>query len=121
MIVMATDAPLSPLKLERLARRAIMGLARTGSFAGNGSGDYVIAFSTSTQVRRPRNQTSLELNEISNNRMSALFQSAVEATEEAIYNSILKATTVSGMGRTADAIDLNALREVLQEFKVIPE
>ena len=121
MIVMATDAPLSPLKLERLARRAIMGLSRTGSFAGNGSGDYVIAFSTSTQVRRPRNQTSLELNEISNNRMSALFQSAVEATEEAIYNSILKATTVSGMGRTADAIDLNALREVLQEFKVIPE
>ena len=120
MIVIATDAPLSPLKLERLARRAIMGLSRTGSFAGNGSGDYVIAFSTSKEVRRPLNQTRLQLDEISNDQMSALFQSVVEATEEAIYNSILKATTVSGMGRTADAIDLTALKKVLQKFNVIP-
>ena len=121
MIVIATDAPLSPLKLERLARRAIMGLAKTGSFAGNGSGDYVIAFSTSKEVRRPLNQTRLQLQEISNDQMSALFQSVVEATEEAIYNSILKATTVSGMGRTADAIDLNDLKKVLQKFNVIPQ
>ena len=121
MIVIATDAPLSPLKLERLARRAIMGLSRTGSFAGNGSGDYVLAFSTSKEVRRPLNQTRLQLDEISNDQMSALFQSVVEATEEAIYNSILKATTVSGMGRTADAIDLTALKKVLQKFNVIPQ
>ncbi len=120
MIVLATDAPLSPLKLERLARRAIMGLARTGSFAGNGSGDYVIAFSTANEVRRPQNHSVLQLKEISNDQMSALFQSAVESTEEAIYNSILKATTVSGMGRTADAIDLNILAEILRRFNVTP-
>jgi len=120
MIVLATDAPLSPLKLERLARRAIMGLARTGSFAGNGSGDYVIAFSTANEVRRPQNHSVLQLKEISNDQMSALFQSAVESTEEAIYNSILKATTVSAMGRTADAIDLNILAEILRRFNVTP-
>ena len=120
MIVLATDAPLSPLKLERLARRAIMGLARTGSFAGNGSGDYAIAFSTANEVRRPQNHSVLQLKEISNDQMSALFQSAVESTEEAIYNSILKATTVSGMGRTADAIDLNILAEILRRFNVTP-
>ena len=88
MIVIATDAPLSPLKLERLARRAIMGLSRTGSFAGNGSGDYVIAFSTSKEVRRPLNQTRLQLDEISNDQMSALFQSVVEATEAVSYTHL---------------------------------
>ncbi|HIF39102.1 MAG TPA: S58 family peptidase [Gemmatimonadetes bacterium] len=120
MIIVATDAPLSPLKLERLARRAIIGLGRTGSFAGNGSGDYVISFSTADEVRRPRDHSVLQLKEISNDQMSALFQSAVESTEEAIYNSILKATTVSGMGRTADAIDLSALAEILRRFNVTP-
>jgi D-aminopeptidase len=120
MIIVATDAPLSPLKLERLARRAIIGLGRTGSFAGNGSGDYVISFSTATEVRRPRGHSVLQLKEISNDQMSALFQGVVESTEEAIYNSILKATTVSGMGRTADAIDLNVLAKVLRRFNVTP-
>lgn len=119
MIVVATDAPLSPLKLERLAKRAIMGLARTGSFAGNGSGDYVIAFSTDKGVRRQPGESWTEYTEVSNDRISALFAATAEATQEAIYNSLLKATTVSGMGNTADAIDVNEVIRVLREYNVI--
>ena len=119
MIIVATDAPLSPLKLERLAKRAIMGLARTGSFAGNGSGDYVIAFSTDKGVRRQSGESWTEYTEVSNNRISALFAATAEATQEAIYNSLLKATTVSGMGNTADAIDLDEVIRVLREYNVI--
>lgn len=119
MIVVATDAPLAPRNLQRLARRAIMGLARTGSFAGNGSGDYVIAFSTSAEVRRSVEDSEHANIEVANNRMSALFEAVVEATEEAIYNSILRATTVSGMGRTADAIDIAELTRVLRRYNVI--
>ena len=119
MMVVATDAPLSPLKLERLAKRAIMGLARTGSFAGNGSGDYVIAFSTAAGVRRPLGEEWDQSVEVPNSGLSALFEGTVEATEEAIYNSLLKATTVSGMGRTADAIDIEAVTRVLREYNVV--
>lgn len=120
MMVVATDAPLSPLKLERLARRAIMGLARTGSFAGNGSGDYVIAFSTAAGVRRTLGEEWTESVEVPNSGLSALFEGTVEATEEAIYNSLLKATTVSGMGRTAEAIDVEAVIRVLEKYNVVP-
>lgn len=120
MMVVATDAPLSARNLERLAKRAIMGLARTGSFAGNGSGDYVIAFSTAEGVRRTPDGAIPSFADLPNNRMSALFEGVVEATEEAIYNSILKATTVSGMGRTADAIDIAAVRAVLERYGTTP-
>ena len=119
MIVVATDAPLSPLKLERLAKRAIMGLARTGSFAGNGSGDYVIAFSTAEGVRRRPGEEWTESVEVPNDRISALFEGAAEATQEAIYNSLLKATTVSGRGSTAEAIDVDEVVRVLREYNVI--
>ncbi len=119
MMVVATDAPLSPLKLERLAKRAIMGLARTGSFAGNGSGDYVISFSTAEGVRRRPGEEWTESVEVSNHRMSALFEAAAEATQEAIYNSLLKARTVSGMGSTADAIDIDQVVQVLRKYSVI--
>ncbi len=118
MMVVATDAPLSPLKLERVARRAMMGLARTGSFAGNGSGDYVIAFSTAPEVRR-RGGDLLAVQEVANNRMSALFLATVEATEEAVYNSLFKATTVSGMGNTAEALPIDETLEVLRRYNVI--
>jgi len=118
MIVVATDAPLSVRNLERLAARAIMGLARTGSFAGNGSGDYVIAFSTAEEVRRGTGGGTESVTELGNSGMSPLFQGVVEATEEAIYNSLLKATTVSGQGRTADAIDIEAVRDVLERYGV---
>ena len=116
MMVIATDAPLSARNLERLARRALMGLGRTGSFAGNGSGDYVIAFSTSEAVRRDPSSQAHELEELNNGMMSPLFQGVVEATEEAVYNSILKATTVSGQGNTAEAIDIGEVRRVLGEY-----
>ena len=119
MMVVATDAPLSPLKLERLAKRAVMGLARTGSFAGNGSGDYVIAFSTASGVRRTLGEEWTESVEVPNSGLSALFEGTVEATEEAIYNSLLKATTVSGMGRTVEAIDIEAVTRVLEKYNVV--
>ncbi len=119
MMIVATDAPLSPKSLERLAKRAIMGLARTGSFAGNGSGDYVIAFSTAQSVRRRQGEDVRTVEDLANNRMSALFEAVVESTEEAIYNSILKATTVTGMGNTADALPIAETTEILRRYNVI--
>jgi D-aminopeptidase len=96
-----------------------MGLARTGSFAGNGSGDYVIAFSTAASVRRAPGQAAAAPDELGNQDMSALFQGVVEATEEAIYNSLLRASTVTGMGRTADALPIDATVEVLRRHGVV--
>ncbi len=119
MMVVATDAPLSPLKLERVARRAMMGLARTGSFAGNGSGDYAIAFSTAPGTRRGGDGT-LVLEEVPNDRMSPIFLATVEATEEAVYNSLFKATTVSGMGNSAEALPIEETLEVLRRYRVVP-
>ena len=119
MMVVATDAPLSDRNLRRLAARAIMGLARTGSSASNGSGDYVIAFSTNTKVRRAVNATRLTTEELANEEMSGLFEGAVEATEEAIYNSIFQATTVTGSGHTVEAIPLDKVRDVLKKYRVV--
>ena len=118
VMVIATDAPLSDRNLERLAARAIMGLARTGSSAANGSGDYVIAFSTSEKVRRAFNATRLTTEEIANEQMSGLFEAAVEATEEAIYNSLFQATTTTANRRTIEAIPLDKVRAVLDKYNV---
>ncbi len=121
MIVVATDAPLSDRNLERLARRAVVGLARTGSFISNGSGDYVIAFSTSSAVRRAPGQERHASEELSNPETSPLFQAVAEGTEEAVYNSILRATSVTGMGTTAEAIPLDEVEEVLRRHNVLPD
>lgn len=126
MIVVATDAPISDRNLERLAARAIMGLARTGSSASNGSGDFVIAFSTAKEVRRsPANLVSTDSTrrlrttaELPNDDMSALFEGVVEATEEAIYNSLFMATSVTQRGRTVEAIPLDRVREILTRYNV---
>jgi D-aminopeptidase len=130
MIVVATDAPLSDRNLERLAARAIMGLARTGSSASNGSGDYVIAFSTAKEVRRvlpapstaavpPSRARALRgTSEVTNDDMSGLFQGVVETTEEAIYNSLFMATSVTSRGRTVEAIPLDRVREILEKYGV---
>jgi D-aminopeptidase len=120
MIVLATDAPLSDRNLERLASRAMMGLARTGSFAGNGSGDYVLAFSTAEGVRRGAGDEVPTVEDLPNARTSPLFQAAVEATEEAVINSLLRATTVTGMGRTAEALPLDRTMDVLRRYGVVP-
>lgn len=114
MIVVATDAPLDARDLRRLAARAVFGLARTGSSFSNGSGDYAIAFSTAATVRTrhgeraPRTQSPLPPD-----GLSPLFQAALEATEEAVYNSLLRATAVTGNGRTVEALPVERVRELL--------
>ena len=120
MIVVATDAPLNARSLDRLAMRAMMGLARTGSYASNGSGDYVIAFSTHPDVRRPReSDTPVETPSLVSAAMSPLFAATAEATEEAIYNAILKATTVTSERGTLEAIPIEDVQRVLEEYNVL--
>jgi D-aminopeptidase len=119
MIVVATDAPLSDRNLERLADRAFAGLARTGAAFSNGSGDYAIAFSTAESVRRTPERRSGAATVIDwpNDRMSPLFVAVAEATEEAIINSLLKATTTTstaiGEPVTVEALDMEAVRRLL--------
>jgi D-aminopeptidase len=121
MIVVATDAPLSDRNLKRLASRALMGLARTGAVAGNGSGDYVISFSTATGVRRTRDAARLTTTEIGNTEeLSALYEAVIEATEEAIYNSLLRATTMRGKRGIVEAIPIDRVREILARYGIRP-
>ena len=119
MMVVATDAPLSSRNLERIARRAVMGLSRTGSYASNGSGDYVIAFSTANTVRRSPQGGTASFDDLANNDMSSLFEATVEATEEAIYNSLLKAVTVTSNGMTVQALPIDETVEILRSYGVI--
>ena len=111
IIVIATDAPLSDRNLERLASRAMLGVGRTGSPVTNGSGDYILAFSTAESVRRGANRAPS--NGLDNSQLSPLFQAVVEATEEAILNALFKATSVSGHRGTIDAIDIDAVTRIL--------
>ncbi|WP_372016845.1 P1 family peptidase [Pseudoxanthomonas sp. 10H] len=113
MIVVATDAPLDPAALRRLATRALTGLARTGSDMSNGSGDYVIAFSTAAQNRRRGGAPVQPAASVANDAMTPLFQAAAEATEEAILNSMLRAGTVHGHQGTAAALPLQPLLQAL--------
>jgi D-aminopeptidase len=118
MMVVATDAPLTARNLDRVARRAMMGLARTGSFASNGSGDYVIAFSTNPNVRKPRvSEVPVPLEVLVNESMTPLFAATAEATEEAIYNAIFKATTISSSRGELRAIPLEDLMRVLEKYQ----
>ncbi|HEY3934591.1 MAG TPA: P1 family peptidase [Gemmatimonadales bacterium] len=112
VIVIATDAPLSDHQLERLAARGIMGLARTGADGSNGSGDYALAFSTAPDVRR-HPPAMRQLRSLDDDAVSPVFEAAIEATEEAIDNSILRATSVTSRGRTISAIDIDSVRAVL--------
>ncbi|HEX7185171.1 MAG TPA: P1 family peptidase [Thermoanaerobaculia bacterium] len=116
MVVLATDAPLSSRNLERLAKRAVLGLARTGSFMSNGSGDFVIAFSTRNLVPFEMKDRVLAAEELHNDAMSPLFLAAVEAVEEAVYNSLLQAADVTGhQGHTVKAIPVDEVRALLKE------
>jgi D-aminopeptidase len=120
MIVVATDAPLNARSLDRLGLRAIMGLARTGSYASNGSGDYVIAFSTDKTVRRPRtSKNPVSSLSLVNESMSPLFAATAEATEEAIYNAMFKATTIESSRGTRYAIPIVAVREILEKYNAL--
>ena len=151
MMVVATDAPLTYAALMRLAKRAMLAIGRTGSSSSHGSGDYVIAFSTSEKVRVPRSPRSATLKsygsgaeatlgfdgcgaepprrddhpqrtshyeEVNSEILSLLFQAAMEATEEAIYNSLLQATAVTGIdGRTIEALPLEQLRDLIKKYR----
>jgi D-aminopeptidase len=116
MIVVATDAPLDARTLERLAARAIFALARTGSTYSNGSGDFAIAFSTHASLRvtgaaAPQTRTVLPTDGV-----SGLFEAVMDATEEAVYNSLLRAADTTGNGRTIRALPIDELRAVLKKY-----
>ncbi|HEY2824202.1 MAG TPA: P1 family peptidase, partial [Gemmatimonadales bacterium] len=113
MIVVATDAPIEHRNLERLARRALAGVARTGSSFSNGSGDYVIAFSTVPVLRRSAAPQP------TNDAMSPMFEAAIEATEEAIYNSLFLATPVRGYHITANALPVDSTLQILRKYGVV--
>jgi len=116
MVIVATDAPLDSRNLKRLAKRALLGIARTGGFYSNGSGDFCIAFSTAPGLRTP-NRTEAETQQIEilwNHQMSPLFLAAAEATEEAILNSLFKAQPMEGNGRRIDALPLDKIREMIK-------
>jgi D-aminopeptidase len=121
MIVIATDAPLDARNLKRLAARAWLGVARTGSSASNGSGDYAIAFSTAPQnrIRIDEAAATRDVQVMSNEAMSPLFLAAIEATEEAIYNSMLRAVSMTANGHTIEALPLDKTVRILKEYKVI--
>lgn len=114
IIVIATDAPLDWRQLNRLAARAMSGLARTGSSMTNGSGDYAIAFSTANRINTADAKRNVTI--VGNDAMSPLFQAVIEATEEAILNSMFRATTVTGNGRTVEALPLDKVRELLKRY-----
>jgi len=121
IIVIATDAPVDARNLKRMAARAMMGLARTGAAGSNGSGDYAIAFSTSADVRiRFPNAAALQgprnLKVLPNDMMSPLFLAVIEGTEEAIYNSLFRAQTMTGRGRTVPALPLDKTVEILRKY-----
>jgi D-aminopeptidase len=119
MIVVATDAPLDARQLRRLAHRALAGMARTGAAFSHGSGDYVIAFSNAESIRIQPESANSTINPIllRDDKLSPLFQAAVEATEEAIYNSLLRSTTVRGyQGREAQAIPVDEVKRVLRKY-----
>src|SRR5438552_5008668 len=122
IMVVATDAPLDHLRLQRLANRALAGLARTGSSMSNGSGDYVIAFSTarlrptSTNLDRLADTVALVRNDV----MSGLFQATIDATEEAIYNSLLRAETVRGYRGVVRALPVDSTLTILKRHGAIP-
>lgn len=121
MMIVATDAPVDSRNLRRLAARAWLGMARTGSGASNGSGDYAIAFSTAPQLRIHTSKKPLtrHVELLTNDSMSPLFLAVIEATEEAIYNSMFRATTMSGNGHSVEALPIDKTMEILRKHRSI--
>ncbi len=121
MIVIATDAPVRARNLKRMAARAIMGMARTGAAGSNGSGDYAIAFSTAPGVRISTREEMAprRIEVLPNEAMSPLFLAVIEATEEAIYNSLFRATTMTGQGHTVEALPIAPTVEILKKYGAI--
>jgi D-aminopeptidase len=116
MLVVATDAPLDARDLQRLAARAVFGLGRTGSGYSNGSGDFAIAFTTSPEMRSRFGETAPRTRSVlPTDAVSPLFQAVLEATEEAVYNSLLQATTVTSRTGRVEALPVDTLRELLKK------
>jgi len=118
LMVVATDAPLDSRNLKRLAKRALLGIARTGGFYSNGSGDYALAFSTAAEIRVPHRSTSLTqtFTLLRDDRLTPLFQATAEAAEEAILNSLFKAVRMEGFqGHVAEALPLDRVRELVKK------
>ena len=118
MIVVATDAPLSNRNLKRLAKRAIMGLAKTGGIASNGSGDYVISFSTYSENRIPYNssESTISKEHLINNKLTPLFLATIEATEEAILNSLVAASDMTGYeGHRVQRVPMEKIIKIFEE------
>ncbi len=117
LIVVATDAPVDARDLRRIAARAVFGLARTGSSFSNGSGDFAIAFSTSLEARSRASEPAPRPRALlAPDAVSPLFQAALEATEEAVYNSLFRATSVTSRGRTTEAIPIDRVKEILKKY-----
>ena len=114
MIVIATDAPLSNRNLKRVAKRAVIGMGKVGGFVSNGSGDYVIAFTTFRPLSKQKMATTRK--EINNNAMNGIFLAAVEATEEAILNSLFMAESVSSKYGTAEALPIKETLKILKQY-----
>ncbi len=124
MMVVATDAPLRQGGLTRIAKRAMLGLSRTGATSSHGSGDYVIAFSTAPELRSRFESSELteNANVLRGDKLSPIFQATIEATEEAVYNSLLKAVDVTGRdGRRREALPIDRLREVMKKYNRLPK
>jgi D-aminopeptidase len=120
MIVVATDAPIDARDLRRLAARAVFALGRTGSSFSNGSGDFAVAFTTSPSMRTRHGESQpRERMVLPPEGVSPLFQAALEATEEAVYNSLLRATTVSSRQETAEAIPVDRVVAILKKYSVV--
>jgi len=121
MVVIATDAPVDARNLKRMAARAMLGLGRTGASGSNGSGDYAIAFSTAQQVRIRSQDKGLtrHVELLSNDAVSPLFLAVIEATEEAVYNSLLRATTITGRGHTVEALPIEKTTTILKKYGAI--
>lgn len=119
IVVIATDAPVEARNLKRMAARAMMGLGRTGASGSNGSGDYAIAFSASAEVRIRPGENANQVRIIRNDAMSPIFLAVIEATEEAVYNSLFRATTTTGRGRTVEALPLERTIEILRKYKAL--
>jgi len=122
IIVIATDAPLDARNLKRMGARSMMGLARTGAVGSNGSGDYAIAFSTAPELRVGKEKDRVGMrgqSVLSNEAISPLFLAVIEATEEAIYNSLFRATTVTGCGHTVEALPLEPTIQLLRKMSLL--
>ena len=121
MVIIATDAPLSDRNLERLAARSFLGLGKTGGIASNGSGEYFLAFSTHKSVRIPHQPTSTILDQktLHNDELSSLFMAVIEATEEAVINSLFAAKTVKGYQKTIPSLPLDEVLPLLEKYNAL--